>query len=181
MPDGISSAKGKSASITASRGELVNFFDIFLADGTRCVQRAFLCGYDKVTGIDFDYRRTWITELLKYQASVFAIDVGNYSILSNHQHLICRTRPDIAAKWTDEEVAWRWKLAWLREPTDEEVEEVLANAARLPQLRANLCSLSWFMARWKEPIAKMCNKEMKHKGHHYEQRYGSREILDDPA
>ena len=156
---------------------------------SRCVQKAFLCGVDPKTHIDYDYRRTWIKKLLEYQASVFAVDVGNYSILSNHQHLIARTRPDIAAQWSDEEVAWRWKLAWphwdgerwLREPTDEEVEEVLAKADRIPKLRANLASLSWFLARWKEPIAKLANAEMHRKGHFYEQRFGSRELVDDAA
>jgi hypothetical protein len=156
---------------------------------SRCVQRAFLCGQDPDTGRDFSYRRPIIQALLEYQASVFAIDVGNYSILSNHQHLIARTRPDIAATWSDEEVAWRWKLAWpkwmndrwLRNPTDEEIEEVLADPDRIPVLRANLASLSWFMARWKEPIARLCNAEMQTKGHFYEQRYGSRELVDDAA
>ena len=125
---------------------------------SRCVQRAFLCGRDPVTGKDFDYRRTWIKTLLEYQASVFAVEVGNYSILSNHQHAILRTRPDIAATWSDEEVAWRWKLAWptwqdgqwVREPTDEEVQEILSQPDRIPILRSNLADLSWFMARWKE-------------------------------
>jgi hypothetical protein len=37
------------------------------------------------------------------------------------------------------------------------------------------------MARWKEPIAKLANAEMQRKGHFYEQRFGSREILDDAA
>ena len=156
---------------------------------SRCVQRAFLCGRDPVTGIDFDYRRDWIKSLLQYQASVFAVDVGNYSILSNHQHLIARTRPDLAAQWSDEEVAWRWNLAWpswiggqwVREPTDEEIREILIKPERIPQLRANLASLSWFMARWKEPIARLANGEMDRKGHFYEQRFGSREIMDDAA
>ena len=156
---------------------------------SRCVQRAFLCGFDPLTGIDFDYRRDWIKSLLQYQASVFAVEVGNYSILSNHQHLIARTRPDIAARWSDEEVAWRWRLAWpswidgqwVREPTDEEIAEILAQPEKIPNLRANLASLSWFMARCKEPIARLANAEMDRKGHFYEQRFGSRELLDDAA
>ena len=64
---------------------------------SRCVQKAFLCGWDPESNMDFDHRRDWIKSLLKYQASVFAVDLGNYSILSNQQHLIVRTRPDIAA------------------------------------------------------------------------------------
>jgi len=154
---------------------------------SRCVQRAFLCGYDEATRTDFDYRREWIKKLLEYQASIFACDIGNYSILSNHQHLIIRTRPDIAATWSDEEVAWRWKMAWpawtdgqwVRQPTDEEIEELLAEPHRIPILRKNLASLSWFHARWKEPIAKLANSEMNTSGHFYEARFGSRELCDE--
>jgi len=154
---------------------------------SRCVQKAFLSGFDPRTQTDFSYRREWISLLLKYLASVFAVDVGNYSVLSNHQHLIARTRPDISAKWSDEEVAWRWKLAWpnwrdgkwTRTPTDQELQELLADQAKIPKLRENLASLSWFMARWKEPIARMANAEMECRGHFYEQRFGSREVLDD--
>jgi len=151
------------------------------------VQQSYLCGKDLTTNIDYSHRREWIASLLKYQASVFAIDIGNYSILSNHQHLIARTRPDIAKTWSDEEVAWRWKLAWptwingqwIRHPTDEEVEKLLANPRKILQARANLADLSWLMARWKEPIAKLANAESGKKGHFYDQRFGSREIADD--
>ena len=139
---------------------------------SRCVQRAALCGDDPYSGQNYDHRRQWIKKLLEYQASIFAVDIGNYSILSNHQHLICRTRPDIVETWSDEEVAWRWKMAWprwqdgqwIREPTDEEVEEVLAQTERIPVLRRNLASLSWFHARWKEPIAKLANAESDKRG-----------------
>ena len=151
---------------------------------SRCVQRAFLCGNDPLTGRNFDYRRDWIERLLEYQAGVFAVDVGNYAILQNHEHLIARTRPDIAAGWSDEEVAWRWKLAWpewrdgrwIREPTDQEIQELLANQERLKMGRNGLSSLSWFMARWKEPIARLANQEMNTKGHFWEQRFGCREL-----
>ena len=154
---------------------------------SRCVQRAFLCGYDPVTGCDFNYRRRWIESLLKHLAGVFAVDVGNFNVLQNHQHLILRTRPDIAAQWSDEEVAWRWKRAWpwlkdgewVAQPNDEDVEELLKDPDRLAKARANLSCLSWFLARWKEPIAKLCNQETNRRGHFYEGRFGCRELVDE--
>ena len=156
---------------------------------SRCVQRAFLCGFDAVTQRDFDYRRGWIESLLAYLAGVFAIDVGNYSVLSNHFHALLRTRPDLAAMWSAEEVALRWKLAWpefrdkqwVREPTDAEIETLLAQPALIERLRGRLCSLSWYMGRLKEPIARQCNAEMDTSGHFWDARFRSRELLDDEA
>jgi hypothetical protein len=41
-------------------------------------------------------------------ASVFAIDCLTFAVLSNHLHLILRSRPDIVRGWSDQEVAKRW-------------------------------------------------------------------------
>lgn len=102
---------------------------------SRCVQRAWLCGQDPLTGRDYSHRREWIESLLEYQAGVFAIDVGGYHILGNHKHALSRTRPDVAAHWSPEEVAWRWKSAWptwrhgrwIAEPIDEAIAELTAD------------------------------------------------------
>ena len=56
----------------------------------RCVRRAFLCGRDEVTGKNFDHRKVWIVERIKFLASLFAIQVCGYAILDNHFH------PDLA-------------------------------------------------------------------------------------
>jgi hypothetical protein len=156
---------------------------------SRCVQRAFLCGYDKYTDTDFSYRRTWMEKLLEYQAGVFAIDVGSYNILSNHCHAVLRTRPDLVEAWSDEEVARRWKKAWpnfdgthwSREPTEKQILELLVDPKKIAKIREGLSSLSYFMARWKEPIARICNSEMGTTGHFWEARFGSRELLDEAA
>lgn len=154
---------------------------------SRCVQRAFLCGFDEYSGVDYSHRREPIRQLLRYQASVFAVEVGNYNILHNHKHAILRARPDLAANWSDEEVAWRWKMAWPswdgerwdRAPDDREVEELLNKSERIPKLRANLSDISWYMARWKEPLAKLFNAEFDRRGHFFEQRFGSRLLEDE--
>ena len=74
---------------------------------SRCVQRAMLCGSDPVTGCDYSYRRLVLRDLVRYQSQVFAMDVGNYSVMGNHFHLIVRSRPDLVTGWSDAECAWR--------------------------------------------------------------------------
>lgn len=49
-----------------------------------------------------------IRRRLESLASVFGIDVLTYAVMSNHIHTILRNRPDVVAKWTDEQVAIRW-------------------------------------------------------------------------
>jgi hypothetical protein len=160
---------------------------------SRCVGRAFLMGKDPYTGQDFSHRRRWMSSLTEFLASVFAVDVGTDHYLSNHYHQTLRNRPDIAKRWSDEEVCWRWKLAWpqfedgrwQRAPTDEEIEEMLRRGEQepryLPQLRRNLASISWFQARLKQKIAWLANRDgpQEKRGHYWEQRYGNR-LLETP-
>ena len=120
---------------------------------------------------------------------MFAVDLGSYSVLSNHLHLIVRTRPDIVAGWSDQQVACRWKMAWPqwddgqwhREPSDEEIQQLCQDPAHVALARQGLSSLSWFLARCKEPIARLANQQMDRRGHFWEQRYSCRELCDEQA
>ena len=77
----------------------------------RCVRRAFLCGEDAVSGKSYDHRKQWIRERLEFLASIFAIDLLTYTVLSNHLHLVMRSRPDVVAVWSNQEVVARyWRL-----------------------------------------------------------------------
>ena len=70
----------------------------------RCVRRCFLCGDDPYSGRNFDHRKAWLEERLRYLARWFGIDVREFAILCNHFQVILRNRPDVVATWSD--VKW---------------------------------------------------------------------------
>ena len=74
----------------------------------RCVRRAFLCGEDVDSGRSYDHRKQWIWERLEFLASIFGIDLLTYTVMSNHLHLVLRSRPDVVAAWSNQEVVARY-------------------------------------------------------------------------
>ncbi|MBC8355695.1 MAG: hypothetical protein H8E66_27265 [Planctomycetes bacterium] len=156
----------------------------------RCVRRAFLCGNDVVTGKSFEHRRQWIRDRMEFLASVFAIDCLTYTVLSNHLHVVLRSRPDVVATWSDDEAARRWlKLFPQRrladgspdEATDEEVNMVTGNAERLAEVRRRLSDVSWWMRCTAENIARRANKEDQCTGRFWEGRYKAQLLLDEAS
>ncbi len=157
---------------------------------SRCVRRAFLCGFDAVTGRDFSHRKAWLVERLRHLAGIFAIDVCAYSVMENHYHTILRTRPDVVAGWSDREVAARWLTLCPRRcgkrggsvPSGEEaISALAASSERIAKLRERLTSLSWFMGRLNEFIARAANKEDEVKGRFWESRFKCQALLDEGA
>ncbi|MDP7070473.1 MAG: hypothetical protein QF561_03895 [Phycisphaerales bacterium] len=155
---------------------------------SRCVRRAHLCGDG------FDHRRDWLQRQLELLVSIMALDVYAWEILSNHLHILLAIRPDIVKGWTDREVADRYlricPCNWRRrrrgipidsEPTEEEIDEILAKDGRIAVLRKRLSSVSWFMAKLKEPIARRANAEDDCTGHFWEGRFGCIAVLDEAA
>jgi hypothetical protein len=61
-----------------------------------------------VTGQSFEHRRGWIETRIFRLASVFAIDVAAYAVISNHYHLVVRIDENRTRSWSDEEVLKRW-------------------------------------------------------------------------
>jgi REP element-mobilizing transposase RayT len=153
----------------------------------RCVRRAWLAGVDQVSGKDYSFRREWIRRRMEALASVLAVDVLTYAILSNHIHLILRNRPDVVASWSDEEVALRWLRVFpgrqldeqLAEPTQNDVQALAGNAARIQVIRLRLSDISWFMRALCEPIARMANKQDEVTGRFWEGRFRAQKIVDE--
>ena len=163
---------------------------------TRCVRGTHLCGYDKQAKKDYSHRRQWLQSRLEFLAAVFAIDILGFAVMGNHFHLICRTRPEIAANWSDREVARRWNLLFPKKSGSQKSSDTVLSAERLiellgdnvsqqttraDELRTRFQSISWFMKCLCEDVAKRANKEDGVTGAFWEGRFKSQKLLDEQA
>ena len=99
----------KDFTMPKARAELVSVSDTpFYHVISRCVRRTFLCGQDRATGRCYEHRRGWIEERIRLLASVFAVDVAAYAVMSNHYHLVVKLSPDEVEPWSMDEVLARW-------------------------------------------------------------------------
>ncbi|MAD74603.1 MAG: hypothetical protein CML20_07420 [Rheinheimera sp.] len=156
---------------------------------SRCVRRSFLCGIDQNTGKNFEHRRAWIEQRIRLLASLFAIDICAYAVMSNHLHIVVKLEPKQASDWSTEDVLLRWTS--LHKGTLL-VQRYLAgspvNAAELDTVhscvevyRQRLTCLSWFMKCLNEPIARRANQEDGCTGHFWEARFKSQALLTEEA
>lgn len=156
----------------------------------RCVRRAFLCGTDPYSGRDYSHRKAWIIDRLRQLAGLFGVEVCEYAVMSNHLHLVLRNRPDVVARWSDTEIAFRWRKLFPRrsevtgepaEPDEHDVAMLRADAEHLATLRWRLASLSWFMRCLCEWVARAANSEDGCGGRFWAGRFKSQPLLDEAA
>lgn len=156
----------------------------------RCVRRAFLCGFDRLTGQNYGHRRRWVRDRLEHLAAGFAIDCLTYSVLSNHLHLALRSRPDIVRLWSDEEVARRWlhicpvrrgKKGSRAKPRRSDIAAIVNDPRRVAELRRRLSDISWWMKCTSEHIARRANREDAIPGRFWEGRFKAQLLLDEAS
>jgi len=174
-----------------ARGEYLNPHEVQVVHTMqRCVRQAFLCGVDKNTGNNYEYRRQWIRNRFEFLASVFGIDCLTYTVLSNHLHLVLRSRPDVVKSWSDDEVARRWWKLFPQKkdkdgtaiaPTDSDLGMITNNPARLAQIRERLSDISWWMRCTAENIARRANKDDGVSGRFWQGRYRAQLLLDEAS
>lgn len=156
---------------------------------SRCVRRAFLCGVDKYTGIDYEHRRAWIADRLKELSSIFGMEVFAYAVMSNHSHIVIRNRPDLAEGWTPEEVAYRWCTLFPKRnahgvadaPNAEAIKALASDPDRVEICRERLGDISWFMRCLNESIARRANREDQCTGRFWEGRFKCQRLMDEGA
>jgi hypothetical protein len=156
---------------------------------SRCVRRAWLCGFDPVSGRSFEHRRQWIEDRIRFLADVFAVEVYGYAVMDNHYHIVLHVDPREAGTWTDREVARRWVALTPPKRKGEidldrieaRIAALMEDAERLPVCRRRLGDLSWFMRFLNEPIARRANREDDCKGRFWEGRFECQVLLDERA
>ncbi|ANB01453.1 transposase [Ectothiorhodospira sp. BSL-9] len=156
---------------------------------SRCVRRTFLCGQDHATGKSYEHRRQWIEDRIRLLASLFAVDIAAYAVMSNHYHLVVKLEPTQAERWSDDEVLRRWSCLfkgpllvqrYLTGAPQESFE--LAQVTEFAQCyRRRLADLSWFMKCLNEPIARQANREDGCTGHFWEARFKSQALRTEAA
>ncbi len=176
--------------MTKARKDLISLADTpYYHITTRCVRRSFLCGFDRETKTDYEHRRQWIVERIRLLASVFAIDICAYAVMSNHYHLVVKISPEQIEALDDQTVVQRWLTVFKGHPLVRDY----ANGAALPSLhrefvaqqiehfRRSLADISCFMKYLNQPISRRANKEDRCKGRFFEQRYTSDPLLTEEA
>ena len=156
----------------------------------RVVRRCFLLGDDPVTGKNYDHRKQWIEELLRRFSASFGIDLLGFALLSNHFHLILRSRPDVVATWDDAQVARRWlMLCPVRktadrqpeEPNEPEIDMIRNDPHKLAAIRSRLSDIGWWMRLLCQQIATRANHEDKEVGKFWQARFRAVRLLDEQA
>ncbi|GAB5501072.1 MAG: transposase [Pseudohongiellaceae bacterium] len=156
---------------------------------SRCVRRAFLCGFDRTTGKSFDHRKQWILDRVRQLTSVFAINVCAYAIMSNHFHLVLFVDIEAADHWTFDEVVDRWLTLFKGPPVAQKykageqlsVLEQNELSSWVEVWRHHLADISWYMRCLNERIARMANAEDDCKGRFWEGRFKCQALLDEAA
>jgi putative transposase len=176
--------------VTRARNQQVSLEDTpYYHCISRCVRRAFLCGDDPLTGQNFDHRKGWLVQRMKWLASQFAIDVCAYAVMSNHYHLVLGVDVNKARSWSDDEVLARWTKLF---PRNAKLIETLRlnssskkardlEAKTLAEWRQRLQDISWFMRCLNERIARAANREDNCTGRFWEGRFKSQALLDEKA
>ena len=50
---------------------------------SRCVRRTYLCGYDKASKRDYEYRRQWIVNRTRLLSTVFTVGICSYAVMTD--------------------------------------------------------------------------------------------------
>jgi hypothetical protein len=134
-------------------------------------------------------RRRWIEDRLQELTRAFAVETAAFAVLENQVRVLVRLSPERVGAWSDEDVVRRWASVHpprssARQPSELApvwIEQQLADAQAVAQMRQRLADLAWFMKSLREPISRRANRADDCRGAFWQSRYKSIAILDDKA
>lgn len=112
---------------------------------------------------------------IRILASIFAIDICAYAVMSNHLQIVVKLCPGWLDELTDEAIAERWTSLfagplllqkWQKGESLKPAELQVVKGC-ISVYRNRLASLSWFMKCLNEPVARQANREDSCTGHFY--------------
>ncbi|MFT7389713.1 MAG: REP element-mobilizing transposase RayT [Candidatus Endobugula sp.] len=176
--------------MTRPRKELISISDTpYYHIVSRCVRRAFLCGFDNASQRDYEHRRQWIENRIRILSSLFGIDTCAYAVMSNHYHLVVKLAPLQMEALNAQEIIARWTTLF-KGPLLVQRQQQGARLSPAEQQTVNdivevwrhrLGDIAWFMKCLNEPNAREANKEDKCTRHFWESRYKSQALLSEEA
>lgn len=105
-------------------------------------------------------------------------------------HLVLHSRIDVAATWSDDEVARRWLRLFPKRrnkdgspatPSKPEIDMIINDPDVLAERRSRLSDVSWWMRCTAENIARRGNSEDECTGRFWEGRYKVQVLLDESS
>ena len=93
-----------------------------------------MCGFDTETGENFEHRKQWVQDRLRFLSQYLGVEVCGYAVMSSHYHAILRSRPDLVQAWSPQDIARRWwyvfpkrkdKFGNPEEPKEQELDQIL--------------------------------------------------------
>ncbi len=133
-------------------------------------------------------RKVWVQDELNRLAAYFGIDLICFSVMSNHFHMVLRSRPDVVKQWSDTEVARRWLMLCpvrknanrqAEEPNEFELNMIRNNKPFLTSIRRRLSDISWWVRLISQNIAQRANKDDKEVGKFWQARFKAVRLLDE--
>jgi hypothetical protein len=156
---------------------------------SRCLDHVVLDGLHPESGKKITHRRRWIAERVAGLQEHFAVRVEVVVVKGSEVDLILTCLPEVAAKWSPEEVVWRWSSLFGTRLGVMDRTRLSALAGKKPQIgewRTRLTSVSWFMRAFNEWLARIINKEEGRRGQFWDgrfrcQRLGKEEVAQTVA
>lgn len=140
------------------------------------------------------HRRRWVFDRCSRLCRAFPVFILSLTVHDDGYDMVLFIDPTLPGKWSDRQVVLRWcsyfsvccdESGQRRDPTEQEIQELVLDNERIESWRHRLCRLSTFMQELNGRIARRINRENRAKGGKggaiWARRYEASPLLDELA